>query len=90
MTTQYSLVNNDDKDKKKEDDKSHLHSSSRLVSNQSVSALVYNGSLLGPTLHIKPGERMVVNYVNKLDQPITYTFTGFMCHHQAAQTMSFV
>ena len=39
-----------------------------LVGNQSVTALVYNGSLMAPTLHIKPGERLVVNLVNKVDQ----------------------
>jgi suppressor of ftsI len=47
-----------------------------LVANQSVSSLVYNGSLLGPTLHVKPGERMVVNYVNRLDQPTNLHFHG--------------
>ena len=39
-----------------------------LVGNESVTALVYNGSLMGPTLHIKPGERLVVNLVNEVDQ----------------------
>src|SRR6476661_11047744 len=34
-----------------------------LVGNQSVTALLYNGSLMAPTLHIKPGERLVMNYV---------------------------
>jgi suppressor of ftsI len=47
-----------------------------LVANESVSATVYNGSLLGPTLHVKPGERMVVNYVNRLDQPTNLHFHG--------------
>jgi suppressor of ftsI len=47
----------------------------RLVANQSVASLVYNGSLLGPTLHVKPGERMVVNYVNMLDQPTNLHFS---------------
>ena len=36
-----------------------------MVGNESVKAITYNGSLNGPTLHIKPGERMVVYYVNK-------------------------
>ena len=39
-----------------------------LVGNESVTALVYNGSLMAPTLHIKPGERLVVNLVNEVDQ----------------------
>ena len=37
-----------------------------MVGNESVKAITYNGSLNGPTLHVKPGERMVVYYVNKL------------------------
>jgi FtsP/CotA-like multicopper oxidase with cupredoxin domain len=36
--------------------------------NQSVTALVYNGSLMAPTLNIKPGERLIINLVNKIDQ----------------------
>ena len=52
-----------------------------MVGNESVKAITYNGSLNGPTLHIKPGERMVVYYVNKLINLLTYTFTGCMCHH---------
>jgi len=47
-----------------------------IVGNQSVKAITFNGSLNGPTLHIKPGERMVVNYVNKLDQPTNIHFHG--------------
>ena len=39
-----------------------------MIGNQSVTALVYNGSLIAPTLHIKPGERLVVNLVNKIDE----------------------
>jgi FtsP/CotA-like multicopper oxidase with cupredoxin domain len=39
-----------------------------LVRNESVTALIYNGSLMAPTLHIKPGERLVVNLVNEVDQ----------------------
>ena len=48
-----------------------------LVGNQSVTALLYNGSLMAPTLHIKPGERLVMNYVNRLDQPTNIHFHGF-------------
>ena len=39
-----------------------------MIGNQSVTALVYNGLLMAPTLHIKPGERLVVNLVNKIDE----------------------
>jgi len=47
-----------------------------MVVNESVKAITYNGSLNGPTLHVKPGERMVVYYVNKLDQPTNIHFHG--------------
>ena len=47
-----------------------------MVGNQTVQAITYNGSLNGPTLNIKPGERMVINYVNKLDQPTNVHFHG--------------
>jgi FtsP/CotA-like multicopper oxidase with cupredoxin domain len=47
-----------------------------MIGNQSVTALVYNGSLIGPTLHIKPGERLVVNLVNKIDETNIH-FHGF-------------
>jgi suppressor of ftsI len=47
-----------------------------IVGNESVKAITYNGSVNGPTLHVKPGERMVLNYVNKLDQPTNIHFHG--------------
>jgi FtsP/CotA-like multicopper oxidase with cupredoxin domain len=47
-----------------------------MIGNQSVTALVYNGSLMAPTLHIKPGERLVVNLVNKIDETNIH-FHGF-------------
>ena len=47
-----------------------------MVGNEQVKAITYNGSLNGPTLHVKPGERMVLFYVNKLDQPTNIHFHG--------------
>lgn len=47
-----------------------------IVGNESVKAITYNGSVNGPTLHVKPGERMVLYYVNKLDQPTNVHFHG--------------
>ncbi|MGD1835149.1 MAG: multicopper oxidase family protein [Nitrososphaeraceae archaeon] len=47
-----------------------------MLGNQSVQAITYNGSLNGPTLNIKPGERMVINYVNNLDEPTNIHFHG--------------
>ncbi len=48
-----------------------------MVGNQSVTAQVYNGSLIPPTLHIKAGERLVLNLVNRLHQPTNIHFHGF-------------
>jgi suppressor of ftsI len=48
----------------------------RMVGNEPVKAMTYNGSLNGPTLHVKPGERMILYYVNKLDQPSNLHFHG--------------
>ena len=48
-----------------------------LVGNQSFTAMVYNGSLIPPTLHIKAGERLVINLVNRLHQPTNIHFHGF-------------
>jgi len=39
-----------------------------MIGNQSVTSLVYNGSIMAPTLHIKPGERLIVNLVNNIDE----------------------
>lgn len=47
-----------------------------MVGNEPVKAITYNGSLNGPTLHVNPGERMVVYYVNMLDQPTNIHFHG--------------
>ena len=47
-----------------------------METNQSQRWL-YNGSLMAPTLHIKPGERLVMNYVNRLDEPTNIHFHGF-------------
>ena len=47
-----------------------------MVGNEPVKAITYNGSLNGPTLHIKPGERMIMYYVNNLNQPTNVHFHG--------------
>jgi len=47
-----------------------------MVGNQSVTAITYNGSLNGPTLHIMPGERMIIYYVNNLNQSTNVHFHG--------------
>lgn len=46
------------------------------VGNQSVAAMVYNGSLGGPTLHAYPGDRIELKLVNALDEPTNLHFHG--------------
>lgn len=46
------------------------------VDNQSTTAMVYNGSLLGPTFHIYPGDRVVVNLVNNLNETTNLHWHG--------------
>src|SRR6185437_12405079 len=48
-----------------------------LVGNHPFTAMVYNGSLIPPTLHTKAGERLIVNLVNRLHQPTNLHFHGF-------------
>jgi suppressor of ftsI len=46
------------------------------VGNQSINAMVYNRSLVGPTLHIYPGDRMEIKFINNLNQPTNLHFHG--------------
>lgn len=39
------------------------------VGGQAVTLLTYNGTVPGPTLHVRPGDRLRVHLVNGLDQP---------------------
>jgi len=47
-----------------------------LLGNQSIPTMVYNGSLVGPTLEVNPGDTLKLNLVNKLDEPTNLHFHG--------------
>jgi suppressor of ftsI len=46
------------------------------VGNQITTAMVYNGSLPGPTYHVYPGDRVVINLVNRLNESTNLHFHG--------------
>lgn len=46
------------------------------VANQSFTAMVYNGSLVGPTLRANPGDRIELTLINKLAMPTNLHFHG--------------
>jgi len=46
------------------------------VDNQTTTAMVYNGSLVGPALHFNPGDRLEIDLVNRLNQSTTIHFHG--------------
>ena len=46
------------------------------VDNQSVIAMLYNGSLPGPTLHVYPGDRVEIDLINNLNESTNLHFHG--------------
>lgn len=46
------------------------------LAGQSITTMVYNGSLVGPTLRASPGDRMELKLVNSLDEPTNLHFHG--------------
>lgn len=46
------------------------------LNGQPVSTRVYNGSLVGPKLHVAPGDRIELILVNELDEPTNLHFHG--------------
>jgi len=46
------------------------------LANQSIPTMVYNGSLVGPTLLASPGDRIELKLVNSLDEPTNLHFHG--------------
>jgi FtsP/CotA-like multicopper oxidase with cupredoxin domain len=46
------------------------------VDNQSITSMVYNGSLGGPTLHVYPGERIELNLINNLNESTNIHYHG--------------
>jgi suppressor of ftsI len=47
------------------------------IANKTITAMVYNGSLPGPTLHVYPGDRIELNLINNLNEPTNIHFHGF-------------
>ncbi|WP_242546363.1 multicopper oxidase family protein [Amycolatopsis sp. MtRt-6] len=47
-----------------------------MISGKKVMAETYNGSLVGPTLHVVPGQRVTLNLVNKLGTSTNLHFHG--------------
>ncbi len=48
------------------------------IAGVTVRMLTYNGSLPGPTLHLRPGDRMRVRLVNDLDEPTNLHTHGLL------------
>jgi FtsP/CotA-like multicopper oxidase with cupredoxin domain len=46
------------------------------VDNRSISSMVYNGSLGGPTLHVYPGDKIELELINNLNEPTNLHFHG--------------
>src|SRR5919106_656764 len=46
------------------------------VDNQSITSMVYNGSLGGPTLHVYPGDRIELKLINNLNEPTNIHYHG--------------
>ncbi len=46
------------------------------VDNQSITSMVYNGSLGGPTLHAYPGDRIEIKFINNLNEPTNLHYHG--------------
>jgi suppressor of ftsI len=46
------------------------------VNNQTITAMVYNGSLPGPTYHVYPGDKVEIDLVNHLNESTNLHFHG--------------
>jgi suppressor of ftsI len=46
------------------------------VGNQTTTAMVYNGSIPGPTYHVYPGDKVIINLVNRLNESTNLHFHG--------------
>lgn len=69
-----------------------LTASPRAVSvgGDSVTALTYNGELPGPTLRLKPGDRVGVSFENQLDAPTNLHTHGLVVSPEGASDNVFV
>ena len=46
------------------------------VGNQTTVAMVYNGSIPGPTYHVYPGDKVEINLINNLNESTNLHFHG--------------
>ncbi len=46
------------------------------VDNQSITSMLYNGSLGGPTLHVYPGDKIELDLINNLNESTNLHFHG--------------
>jgi hypothetical protein len=61
------------------------------VGNQTITAMVYNGSLPGPTYHVFPGDKVEIDLVNHLNESTNLHFHGMhMYLLQIIQIISFL
>src|SRR6476469_5666154 len=47
------------------------------IDGKPITAMLYNGSLPGPTFHVYPGDRIELNLINNLNEPTNLHFHGF-------------
>jgi FtsP/CotA-like multicopper oxidase with cupredoxin domain len=60
------------------------------IAGQSILARVFNGTFVGPTLRVRPGERIELELVNRLNEPTNLHFHGLHVSRGAKPTTSFV
>ncbi|MGN6629599.1 MAG: multicopper oxidase domain-containing protein, partial [Candidatus Nitrosocosmicus sp.] len=54
-----------------------VENKSGTIDGRHFTAMLYNGSLPGPTLHVYPGDRLELNLINNLNEPTNLHFHGF-------------
>jgi FtsP/CotA-like multicopper oxidase with cupredoxin domain len=54
-----------------------VENKSGTIDGMSFTAMLYNGSLPGPTLHVYPGDRLQLDLINNLNEPTNLHFHGF-------------
>ena len=61
-----------------------------LLGGRSAGALCYNGTVPGPTLHLRPGDELGIRLVNGLDEPTNLHVHGLHVSPQASSDNVFV
>jgi len=54
-----------------------VENKSGTIDGKPFTAMLYNGSLPGPTLHVYPGDRLQLDLINNLNEPTNLHFHGF-------------